>query len=102
MLYSAVLVALNSCLSYASANDVVSREEDCGLIGKKGCFRRMIKHIRTTLINLQTDNLTLEEIMYFQDTWMEIFNEMGVAGGYRELPVLLPKKVFDPLWSTRS
>jgi hypothetical protein len=76
---SAVLVALLA-LSPSSVDAAPSPEdrEDRGL--RKGGARRMIKHARTTLINLGSDEVTPEEIMYFEDIWMVVFNEMGGVG----------------------
>jgi hypothetical protein len=41
--------------------------------------RRMTMHARTTLINLDVDELTPEQIIFFEDTWMQTFNEIHVG-----------------------
>jgi hypothetical protein len=41
--------------------------------------RRMTMHSRTTLINLDVDELTPEQILFFEDTWMQAFNDIHVG-----------------------
>jgi hypothetical protein len=64
----------------AAAAAAAASPEDRGL--KKEGARRMIKHARTTLINLRSDEVTPEEIMYFEDIWMAVFNDMVVADAW--------------------
>jgi hypothetical protein len=85
---SSVLVTLLA-LSTSSSVDAAASAEHRDLkkgdpnnkAKAKGGARRMIKHTRTTLINLGSDEFTPEETMFFEDTWMAVFNEIGVAGG---------------------
>jgi hypothetical protein len=80
MMYSTISSVLVTLLAFSpSSVDAAASPEDRGL--KKEGARRMIKHARTTLINLRSDEVTPEEIIYFEDTWMAVFNEMGLAGG---------------------
>jgi hypothetical protein len=81
---SSVFVALLAFSTYSSVDAASSFEDrDLKKGGKKatGGARRMIKHTRTTLINFGYEELTPEETMFFEDTWMAVFNEIGVARG---------------------
>lgn len=41
----------------------------------------MAARTRTTLINLDIDELSAEHIVFFEDTWMQLFNEILVVRG---------------------
>lgn len=38
--------------------------------------RRFTLQVRTTLLNVNVDDLTPEEIIYFEDTWVRVFNQI--------------------------
>jgi hypothetical protein len=81
MMYSTISSVLVTLLAFSpSSVDAAASPKDRGL--KKEGARRMIKHARTTLINLRSDEVTPEEIMYFEDIWMAVFNDMVVADAW--------------------
>jgi hypothetical protein len=43
--------------------------------------RRMAAPTRTTLINLDIDELSAEHIVFFEDTWMQLFDDILVVRG---------------------
>jgi hypothetical protein len=85
---SSVFVALLAFCTYSSADAAASAaasfgDRDLKKGGNKatGGARRMLKHTRTTLVSFGYDELTPAETMFFEDTWMAVFNEIGVARG---------------------
>jgi hypothetical protein len=83
MMYSTISSVLVALLAFSpsSVDAAAASPEDRGLKRREGA-RRMIKHARTTLINLRSDEVTPEEIMYFEDIWMAVFNDMVVADAW--------------------
>lgn len=63
-----------------------SSEEEATIPSEEGVSHRNTIQVRTTLIHVANgddddDDLTPEEIIYFEDTWIRIFNEIFVVNG---------------------
>jgi hypothetical protein len=66
-----------------SSADALPVKTERTLVGNGGSqdSRRITARTRTTLINLDIDELSAEQIVFFEDTWMQLFNEILVVRG---------------------
>jgi hypothetical protein len=81
-----VLMTLLALSAYSSVDVLLLSQtaisENVAIRPKAAPARRMIKQAsRTSLVNLGPDELMAEETMFIEDTWITVFNEIGVAGG---------------------
>lgn len=62
--------------------DRLLKGKDKGNKAAEKGVRRMTMQARTTLVNVNIEELTIEEIIYFEDTWMQVFNDIHIGNGY--------------------